>query len=436
MKGKLLATALLGMWLVSHNANATIARQAVMGGQPTFTSGATSVFAGGALTNAVNGSLWYDDDYNVFYNPSYIMDYKNYAVVQKGLEGGWFSGVMENFAYGIYLNRGGVDAAAGAVLTGGAAAGPNSVYGGGNFLSPGLNSRGGAYNTGNTGFIGDANDLDSVRPIDFFFGGDTGIKWGFHGTWAYRKNETIATKPDNDGAEVTTKYWHFDLGAQFMGFEPFLGVTAFSNYEDTTKGKKATQRLDEVDVGFRYKYEGWTPYFVFKKYREGGSQEGMLNMAQARVNAFGFGIGHDSKVADGIHVIKNAGLWYTSTEDDTATTVAQRDFKTWILPLNLAIEADATSWLTVRAGTTYHLINTRKFARSSLTSATDVGEKMQSQNGTYQFRVGTTLKFGKLNLDSALGFGNAAADNAGALEGAHAGFDSQTFALLSVKYHW
>ncbi len=423
MKGKFLTTAILATLLVGSNALATIARQAVLGNQPTFSSSIAGV-------NAVNGSLWYDDDYNVFYNPAYVNDNKNYAVVQKGVEGGWFKSEFENFAYGVYVNRGGTG-------TGNAGA----AYGNTGLVAPGFG------NTAN--FVGAAAALNTQRPIDFFFGGDTGMKWGFHVGWAYNRNQLTGAQPNNGDAEVTSRYWHFDFGAEVMGFEPFIGATVFSKYQNTTNAQSpAAADLNEFNAGFRYKYEGWTPYVAFKKFRESGIAAGASVQSQTRHNILGLGVGHDTKVADGVHILKNVGLWFNSVEDDNgvvgaptvggqATTDANKDFKDYVIPINVAIEAEATSWLTLRAGIGFDFINQRKFTstnKGTTPNPAPLENKNQSVAGTTNFRVGSTVKFGKLHVDSAFGSG---AGNAGAaLDGTNTGFDSQTFALLSTSYHW
>lgn len=424
MTSKFLNTAILATLLVGGNAMATVARQAVLGNQPVFTT------AGGAnsiTTNSVNGSLWYDDDYNVFYNPAYVNDNKNYATVQKGLEGGWFKSEFENFAYGVYVNRGG---------TGNTGA----QYGSSGLVAPGFGNT--------TAFVGAANTLDTMRPIDLFFGGDTGLKWGAHVAWAYNRNQLVGLQPNNGSAEVTNRYWHFDLGAEVMGFEPFIGATVFSKYQNSVATQApASADLNEFNAGFRYKYEGWTPYAVFKKFRESGIATGAANQLQTRNNIVGVGVGHDTKVADGVHVLKNIGVWMSSVEDDNGVAAAitggqpnadaQKDYKDYVLPINVAIEAEATSWLTLRAGASFDVINNRKYAstnKGNNPNPVAITNANVSLAGNTSFRVGSTVKFGKLHVDSA--FGTGAGAGAAALDGQNTGFDSQTFALLSTSYHW
>lgn len=422
MKGKFLTTAILASLLVGSNALASIARQATFGSQPVFTT------AGSGVTNTVaTGSLWYDDDYNVFYNPSYINDNKNYVTVNKGIEGGFFKGEFENFAYGVYFNRGG---------------GAGGVNANSRLMAPGFTPR--AALIGAT-----ATALATQRPIDIFIGGDTGVKWGFRATWAYNRNQLAGSNPNNADAEISNRYWNFAFGAQVMGFEPFIGATLFSKYQNDITTQRTKADLEEFNAGFRYKYEGWTPYFVYKKYKEQGTPVAAPAQLSTRTHTYGVGVGHDTKVADGVHVLKHIGFFLNTVEDDTAAAAAtvagqagpdtNRDYKDYVLPMNVALEAEATSWLTLRAGVTYDFINNRKFATTSKAANPNpaaLSDKNQSQAGTTTFRLGSTFKFGKLHLDSAFGNGSPSAAAAAGLDNQSVGFDSQTFALVSASYHW
>jgi len=364
----------------------------------------------------------------VFYNPAYVNDYKNYATVSKGTEGGWFSSMFDNFAYGIYMNRGG--------------GAPQTAYAGGQLVAPGLKEQTRYFNGGAR-----AAGLNTQRPIDFFIAGDTGIKWGLHVAWAYNRNQQTATNPSSSSKESTARYWHFDLGAEVMGFEPYVGTTVLSKYQESNLdvGGNMEQSLNEFDAGLRYKYEGWTPYVAFKKYREGATDlfNGIqTNTAptqiQTRFNTIGFGFGHDTKVADGVHIYKGVSYWINSVQDDASATENGKNYKEKVLPFNLVIEADATSWLTLRAGASYDFIRERVSDNTTANSVTTVaGRSISNGLGRTNFRIGSTLKFGKLHIDSAFGTGSAdTAGTAAALDNTNVGFDSQTFALVSAAYHW
>lgn len=430
MKGKYLLTAMVATLLIGSNAFASLARLAVLGSQPVFQNNLVTGAAATTTTNLGNGAFWYDDEYNVFYNPATIMNHKNYVVIQKGVEGGWFDGVGDNFAYGVYVNRGGSTA------VGSQVSGTGTVV-------PGLNGRAAFIGAGNG--IGGGAAMATQRPIDLFFGGDMGVKWGAHVAWSYNRDHAGTAVASTDEApkagEVTTRYWHLDLGVEVMGFEPWAGVTLNSKYQDTSYDSPATQDLNEFNVGVRYKYENWTPYVSYKKYRESGRAPlATAIQTQTRMNTLGLGVGHATKVADGVTVSKHVGLFYNNTDDTTAAVELNKNYKQYILPLTVNVEADATSWLVLRAGATYDFWNEvkadRKVAAPASGTDTSPVDVKKSLAGNTTFRLGSTFKFGKLNVDSAFGVGNAAAGNSPTLDDTGFGFDSQTFALVSASYRW
>lgn len=400
--------------LASSSAFASLARLAVMGTEPAFTS------AGAAVTvNTVNGSLWYDDDYNVFYNPTYVNNNKNYVVVQKGLEGGFFKGEWDNFAYGVYMNRTG--------------------FAGANIQGAGM--------TANATLVSGLTtaNLSTQRPIDIFIAGDTGIKWGLHVAWAYNRDQSAATAA-NGGFERSARYWHVDFGAEVVGFEPFIGATFMSKIQQSlgqTVSPQGEQDLNDFTGGFRYKYEGWTPYAMYRQYRESGTGAAGVATRQVSTKLIGVGFGHDTKVADGVHVYKRLGVYRAAVKDDaagSATSDTGKDQTIYVLPINVSLEADATSWLVLRAGATYDFWNetTNAKVNGNNTNNLGSGDKKTSNAGTTTFRVGSTLKFGKLSVDSAFGNGAAAAANTAAanLDTSAIGFDSQLFGLVSASYRW
>jgi len=454
MKRKILLTAMVAAWLVGSSAFASIARMAVLGTQPAFT-GANNTAAniaaggtGGTTTNIVNGALWYDDDYNMFYNPSTIMDSKNFVSFEKNLEGGWVSAIGDSFAYGVYVNRGGS----------GSNGVQNGMYGAtANLAAPGLNTATNtAYAGTGTGAGSGVTPINTQRAIDLLFGGDMGIKWGVDVTWAYNRDQTPATATQQ-GLEASNRYWHVSAGAQVMGFDIFLGTTIASQFQfnNTNLPTTAVDNLVDQNIGVRYKYEAWTPYVTYHKFRRSGNGPGVSDptvsgaastQVQTNFDIIGGGVGHDSKIADGVHVLKNIGIYYNSVGDTAGSTFNLRDYKEWVLPINLALEAEAASWLTLRAGLEYDFWAERVFANngtSLATASTAATSVRQSQANLPTVRIGSTMKFGKLHVDSA--FGNGTVKTTGAAgdgssqttAGASSiGFDSNTFALVSASYHW
>lgn len=415
--------------ILSAQALASVSRLAVLGTQPTLSTGSEAAF-----TPIVNGSLWYDDNYNMFYNPSVILDFANYVTFHKGNhtsgnnggEAGWVSRLGNQFAYGLYFNRGG--------------SAYDDNYTTARVQGPGLNT------ATNQVFAGNNNTLNTRRPIDLLFAGDTaGIKWGAKLTWAYNRNQGIATAAQDD-LQAVAQYWHLGVGAQYNGFEPFAGTTFATKFErnNTEPTLAAKDELDAMQVGLRYRYGAWTPYVIYNQHRRSGNGPGINDptsttgdtQVQAAIRAYGIGVGHKAKIVNGVDLLSNIGFHYSVTHDTTNTTFTNRDMKQMILPLNLAVEADATSWLTLRAGLEYYFWNEMKFGSlgtSLATAPTAPTNKNQSFNVTSSARIGSTFKFRNLELETAFGSGGAGnqTDNSQTV-----GFDSNTFVMATATYRW
>lgn len=94
---KLIAIAAVG--LISTSAMASNARLAVMGN-------GLGGFGGS------NGSFYYNDNYNIFYNPAYVNDFTNWVAIERtgGVAGEPFFGGVTGFGamnVGLFLNRAG-----------------------------------------------------------------------------------------------------------------------------------------------------------------------------------------------------------------------------------------------------------------------------------------------------------------------------------------
>jgi len=404
--------------------HASPARLAAMGTQPFFRSTGVTANPNTGVTensdiNIVNGSLWYDDEYNIFYNPSFINDNRNLVTISKGIEAGVFLSLLENFVSGVYFNRGGGN-------------GPQSVYDEVGLVGPGLNARPDLVGT-----LG-VQSLDTQRPLDFFFGGDTWVKWGVHVSWAYNRDQVTRATLTEPGNQTTARYWHVDLGAQVLGLEPFLGTTIFSRVENTggfLGANQGIQNLNEFNAGLRFKYDNWWPYVVFHKYREGGTPftpvaANNVTQVQTTMNIWGVGLSHQMKLAEGVTLYKNATFYFNKVKDTTTTTAALRAYSQYIIPFNVALEAAITDWFTLRGSGAFDFVNERRIPSPQLAPA----KQKQSQVGTLEFRIGSSLQFSKFQLDWA--FGSTALGAPTNLDATNIGFDAQFFSLLSASYRW
>jgi len=138
MSKRILAVTLAFGILATSNAFASRARTSVLG------TGDAGLFLTG-------GSFFYDDARNIFYNPSYVNDFKNWGIIEKS--NGTTTGVQ---------------------------AGTNSQAEGGFVTSMGAFNLGVYLNRmSDLAHAAGSSNITDSRPIEVFFGGDaSNMKWG------------------------------------------------------------------------------------------------------------------------------------------------------------------------------------------------------------------------------------------------------------------
>ena len=217
----------LALVLASPSAHASRAKLLVMG------TGDAGLILGGSGNG---GSFYYNDAYNMFYNPSYITDQEDWITLEKsnnpGLtaQGGLKTSLL-NFGIGLFVNR----------------VGPLGV----------------------TGYTQAAN----MHPVDITIGADLGFKFGLGASFAgYNAAPAGAAK----SSDVTLR-----AGAQVGGFEPFIAYQI--------AGKEVATTFDHFLIGTRYKWGEFIPYGVFQS----------RSTAGVKTNTFGAGIGRTTTFGEG-----------------------------------------------------------------------------------------------------------------------------------------
>ncbi len=316
----------------------------------------TNAFASKARVEAlgqdsVRGSEYISDSRNVFRNPAVLNDTKNYLVTEWGTaaisdtsaapraEGGFFR-EAGSFAYGLYL---------------------------GNSNGSDTTNRNGT------------NFLNQTNAMDLFFAGDMGVKWGAKVHYAGSKDETGTFEKKNSA---------FGLG---------LGLVAGSaeGYVDLTLSDKSTgataaaahqwKQKPSFVVGGSYAWEGTT---FFANYTSSKYEVTTTATATTKDSGINVGAGRIMEINPTARIFTDVTLKMTTNE------VAAGKTKTNKLPVTLGVEAEATSWLTLRGSVAQNVIlnDTKNTAgkKSSTTNSTDVN-------------AGATLNFGKLKVDGVIG---------------------------------
>jgi hypothetical protein len=203
--------------------------------------------SGDALGILDAGSLSANDVYNVFYNPVYINDFKNMAIIEKyngqsGAMGGFTTGIS-NFNIGVFMNK------------------ANTV----------------GYTNGK-----------NFRNIDVIVGGDAGFKWGLG--LSYGSNYVVAKEAQD---------LNVNLGLDFDGISPFINFKAIGEEKDvatSTKGK-----FKDMAFGLRYKMGEWTPYAMVR----------MMKTDPATTESTGIVVGANRTMNVADAAVINYGLAYS-----------------------------------------------------------------------------------------------------------------------------
>lgn len=344
MNKRIISALVLTGMIATTSAFATNAREAVLGN-------------GGASTISNKGSFFYESSHNMFYNPSYVNDFKNWVALEKGAAGSAEFGMataLMNLNMGLYFN-----------------------------------------NFGNTQNITSGTN---ASVVDLMIGGDMGTKWGLG--LNYGKQDTTANQ--------SSSFFGARLGAQFAGFDPFIGFTVAA--EDKTNGVKSNS-YKGMNAGFRYHYGEWTPYASFNT-KTSKTEPAAI---ETKTTSFVAGLGRETKLAEGTRLVyalfyRHTGVKVADVKDPNQSVSA--------LPINLGVEADALSWLTLRAGATQTLIG------SGATKATTG-------------RVGGTFHMGKVDVDYAFGNSSSTGGTSSVTpDSENIGFDSGTFHKVGLAYTW
>lgn len=331
----LVAVLALGV-LSASNAFATRARVLTMGD--------------GFGTGSADGSFFYDDAQNIFYNPAYVNDFKNWATVEKsngsatdGNAQGGFVTSLHGFNLGMYFNR--VSALGDAAIA---------------YTAPGVG-------------------VGSMRPIDIIIGGDMGWKWGLGVTYASRK--AAADLSDTDAV--------IKLGVSVADFEPFLHYRMIGiNHVGATQGRNKM-----LAFGLRYHWGEWTPVLVYRNAKgEAGGVEG------AGTRNLMLGLGRNMKLAEGFRLNYMAAIT-RQTADDTsanANNVTQ-------IPVTMSMEGDVTSWMTARGGFTYFLLARQDGMTQNLATTGRIGATFHLGKADLDWMWGKSSPVGAFTETATMG---------------------------------
>lgn len=331
----------------SFNAHASRARILVEG-----TGDAGVILGSGGST----GSFTHDDDYNIFYNPSYIADHKNWAIIEKSN----FSPAANTLS--------------------------NGTTGEGGFAKDfGPVSAALFFNRQDALNDASYSNQSAMRPVDLIIGGSArSVHWGLGATYsAY-----TTPNPNLSGNTVTATDLVLRAGLTWNDFEPFASWRPVG----TDSGLVTTPANHGYVVGARYHVGDFVPFAAYRN----DSYNSITNY-----RAFGLGVGRAIKVSEEITLSANIGWFRQSVGANVAgtngnllngsTVAGDRS----VTPLNIDAECSPLQWLTVRGGLGYNFLD--RVGGTTLTDNTSA-------------RIGATAHAGHMDFDMAVGTGTSTAN--------------------------
>lgn len=341
------------------------------------TSGFASEARMAALGQDRTGSQYIEDSTNAFLNPASINSMKDYVIFEWGSaantaadtgaapnpEGGFFRS-LGNFTYGVYFDNEDANA---------------------------LNARTAAENSS----ITTGTFLDKDNTLDLFFAGDAGIQWGVNFTYHKSENNTAnAFEQATDGMELK-------LGVVAGDIEGFAHYTLSD--EATGAGAAGDKVEDDgsMSLGVSYAFgnnKAFARYDV-DNYKGSGNNVSFTDETMY----YTVGVANTAELNDKARMVTSLS-YFSQEEERKDGTAAQVERKTMRVPVVVALEADTTSWLTLRGSVTHNIIGETE---GDLANAAN-NAKTDSIADSTDVAAGATLNFGNLKIDGSIGAGAGA----------------------------
>jgi hypothetical protein len=362
-----------------------------------------------ALGEEITGSLYISDSRNIFLNAAAINDYGNTVILEWGSDGAPFApaatpptsvkldadnnnqgegGVLyrhNSMVYGIYL---GAESA--------------QTHDARQYLS--LNNRA----------------VHQDNQLDFFVGGDAGVKWGANLTYSKNDSDSVDTTTDIDSQTVTAR-----LGVMTGALEAFVNVALMNKWEGNLGG---TGVEDEFEGKLGYELGGafnTGKGKVFAFWRHAGwdqkSDQAIVatvqgpaytGEAEGKTDRYIVGYGHENRINDKATLFYKLSYRANTRKFETkADGDAQLDDQA--VPFVIGLEHDSASWLTLRGSITHNIWGQADNDYDATLIAAGLNALVTGQyadgkrtiaNST-NVNAGATIKFGDFAVDGLLGTG-------------------------------
>ncbi len=363
-----------------------------------------------SLGEGKNGSYYIDDSRNMFLNPASIVRYKKKMMLELGnntnsavdftniLAGdpvtsgpdtavlsrpqGGFTNTFGDFTYALYLN----------------------------------NTSDRAINTLGT-------VLAPTDAIEFALAGEGSVNWGvsvLHG--------------GNRAGDASSRYWAARFGVEKDAIALFgtVGIDSKANnaaapVSALVAGTNEVKGNTSLDLGATYKMDEMTVFgkFLTTKATWSGAA-GTTN--EGKTTAFGIGAGWKKEMTKSTNMFVRVEADSAKSEN-TAATLAAFNSSFWNVPVVLAAETQAMSWLAIRGSIAHSLLGQNLLTRDDLANQTTVSAGIGMTFGDLVID-GMVASSGLVNTNDNIGFGS------GVNSGSTFGFGDSMISRIGLTYNF
>jgi hypothetical protein len=341
-----------------------------------------------ALGESANGSFYFKDNRNIWFNPAQVLEHGDLVTYEFGKN----TKNIESDGAVTPRAEGGIYKAHGEKVYG-------LHFGGASTLSNGM--RGGA------GYINNDSSSQEENNLELFYGRDSGIKWGTSLGYSRSKGGTFG--------KLFAETLRARAGAIFGDSQAFVSldlINGAKNYGTATTGAggEVTRLKTHLpfEAGFIHELRGHTLFVNYKQFlaeSDWGTFYGNKDLSYQELQ---IGMGRVLAVSEASSVFVRMNYFQNRAHNghgnitptgnpaetfcDPSRVFYCEDFNTSRVPVVLGLETNASSWLILRASVTQVLWGTEEIN----------GDKRSVQNST-GVNAGASLIWGDLTVDGVIG---------------------------------
>lgn len=344
----------------------------------TLASGAA--FASKARVSALGNGAHLSDAQTIFRNPADMTLWGDWATFEMGTAGGPFTYTPNAANTATTGHEGGLVRSAGDARWG--------FYMGHKSPTASL-SRSNAW-TGGAGTI-----LSEENPIEVFYAQKADLSWGASMFYSNSDKKSSKLKQDTMGLRV---------GARAAMWDAWLNVGLSNNAKDESNAAS----IKEIKSNSAFKLGGGYSFdslYVYGSYASSGFKGSAAGTDTSDVSGSQMAVGViDTMKKDGTDFFYGVSYQMDSYKNKTGTETKS---DATYMPVVIGIEADANSWMVLRASVTQNVVLGSIKDETGIIAAGAATTEADTWNNSTTVATGAGIKFNKFTLDGSIGTSTA-----------------------------